>query len=268
MRDEIGDGAGPLIRSAGVWLRADNLAQDLVIVQDVGKNDCYRIRERLAPATPRPELVVDVGAHIGVFSAAYHAANPAATIVAVEAAPENHDALARNLAELPGVRMVHGALTYEPGPVGLLNSIWPDCRSTGGSTVVPAERLTEGRIEGEYRHDLRPLRKWTLEEIAEAVGFDRIAVLKLDCEGSEFSILERSPMIADGRVDRIVGEFHDLERFRALVKLLFSRWRVEYKNTGGGLGLFWMDRPNGKRRGDRRGSGATISTDHRPAGRA
>ena len=97
--------------------------------------------------------------------------------------------------------MIQAACTYEPGELALLNAVRPHCESTGGSTVVPADKLDDQSLHQpgyEYWHDRRPLPKLTLEELMDQLGVDHIDLLKLDCEGSEFSILEKTPsLLAD-----------------------------------------------------------------------
>ena len=74
---------GPLIFARDYWIRADNGEQDLVVVQDIAERDSYRIDDL---PMPRP-VVVDVGAHIGVFAKRLHQRNPLARLFAVECCP-------------------------------------------------------------------------------------------------------------------------------------------------------------------------------------
>ena len=76
--------------------RSNNSAQDLVVVSDIAEHDAYRIAQM---PMPRP-VVVDVGAHIGVFSREIHRRNPLAQIIAVECCPENFSVLRRNIGEM------------------------------------------------------------------------------------------------------------------------------------------------------------------------
>ena len=68
------------------WIRADNGEQDLVVVQDIAERDSYRIDDL---PMPRP-VVVDIGAHIGVFAKRLHQRNPPARLFAVECCPKEH----------------------------------------------------------------------------------------------------------------------------------------------------------------------------------
>ena len=95
-------------------------------------------------------------------------------------------------------------------------------------------------MPSQYWADLRPIATFTLELLMEKHNFDRIDVLKLDCEGSEFSILGRSPSLS--RIGLIVGEYHGRERFHQLVRDRFSAWRLRILQDGE-LGTFWLTNP-------------------------
>lgn len=162
-----GDDAG-LVHERSFWLRADNIDQDLVVVQDIAEEDSYHIDEM---PIPRP-IVVDVGAHIGCFSKRFHQRCPTAQIIAVECCPENLPALKENIGGLAAIEQA--AVTYDDD-VALLNAVFPQCVSTGGSTVINRsvlkKQLEAGDISAErseatdYWADERPLRTLTLEEI-------------------------------------------------------------------------------------------------------
>jgi FkbM family methyltransferase len=242
VRDRLRD-TGGLVFTRGFWIRTDNAAQDLVVVQDVAEQDCYRVEE-LPMALP---VVVDVGAHIGCFAARLHRRNPLARILAVECCPENLAALRRNVGGFATV--IQAAVTYEPD-VALLNAVFPGCDTTGGSIVLPRSELEHkvrsgslaagGADAGHYWADFRPVRTLTLEQLLAEHGLDHIDVLKLDCEGSEFSILGKTTLL--DRIGVIVGEYHGKEAFLRLVAERFGGWELRIVKDGE-LGLFWLARP-------------------------
>ena len=82
----------------------------------------------------------------------------------------------------------------------------------------------------------------TLDTIFNEMRWPRIDLLKLDCEGSEFSILEHANCL--DRVGVIVGEQHDEKRFRRLVNRRFPRsdWTLDVLRDGT-PGLFRLSRP-------------------------
>lgn len=242
VRDRLAQADGGLVFTRGFWVRSNNSAQDLVVVSDIAEHDAYRIAQM---PMPRP-VVVDVGAHIGVFSREIHRRNPLAQIIAVECCPENFSVLRRNIGDFATV--VEAAMTYEP-EVALMNAVYPGCRSTGGSTVVARrdmhEKLAANQINCEatdaceYWADLRPLITVTLEQLMERHNLDHIDILKLDCEGSEFSILRNTTVL--DRIGLIVGEYHGKTEFLRLVEQRFQGWKLQLLSDGD-LGNFWLTR--------------------------
>ncbi len=235
------DQTGALVQSGRFWIRRDNQEQDLVIVRDIFEEDAYQTR--LLESSGDQEVVVDIGAHIGVFARHWHKKNPRARIICVEACPENLDALRANVSDFAEV--IHAACTYQPGSLALLNAVRPNCESTGGSVVVPIEQLDDSPLKQPgyaYWHDTRGLSKVTLEDILQRFQIDHIDVLKLDCEGSEYSILGKTPSLT--RVHHILGEYHGRERWNAFRPGHLAGWLYRLLlDPGEGGGLFQYTNP-------------------------
>lgn len=230
-----------LIRDRGFWVRDDNVAQDSHIVEDILEHDAYRT-SLLPGIFAQAKVIVDIGAHIGVFATLAHQKSPEAKIICVEACPDNIEALKANVGSFAEV--VHAACTYEEGPLGMLNAVRPNCESTGGSMVVSRAVLDviDPNLNGyRYWKDDREMPKVTLEQLGDRFGFQKIDLLKLDCEGSEYSILEHSPMVKRTRM--IVGEWHDERRWNEFrPRVLHSGWDYGFMFTDGygGTGLFHL----------------------------
>jgi FkbM family methyltransferase len=210
-----------------VWVRGDNYEQDLTVVRDVLENDCYRLSEFAGL-----EYIVDVGSHIGSFAVLAHRLFPHAQVVTCECCPENMEILCLNAG---WSNTVDAAITYEKD-VCLLNAVFPNCDSTGGSIVCKPEAMN-GANPAQYWPDTRPLQTKTLEDLVERLGLPRIDLLKLDCEGSEFSILRNTKSL--GLVKNIVGEWHGKEEFMKLMDEQFEDWQFTMLKDGE-FGLFWL----------------------------
>lgn len=227
------DAPGQFVRCRGFWVRRDNVPQDLVIVDDVYYQDCYKLG--IIPTTiSEARVVVDIGAHIGTFARRVHELNPAAKIICVEACPENLEALRANVGQFAEV--VHAACTYEPGELGLLNAVRPNCTSTGGSIVKPID-LVGDLAEGEYWPDRRPVPKVTLEQLRERFGFESIDLLKLDCEGSEYSILGNCDL---SRIRFAVGEYHEHARWEEFRAARLADWDYGHMSQADDAGNFHL----------------------------
>lgn len=233
-----------LERPDGFWVRDTHPDHDGDLVNEVYYGDTYRTSLVPVASEGDPELVIDIGASIGVFPRRWREKNPDAVYVCVDANADNLPMLERNLQGMRAL-VLHGACTYEPGELALLNSVQVAgiTETTGGSIVAPVA-VVEASRDRRYWRDLRPLPKFTLEELVDCAVAEfglksRIVhLLKLDCEGSEFSIL------ANARLERIrfiVGEYHGHRRWQELVRLRFpdSDWSYGHMSDGE-LGVFHL----------------------------
>lgn len=189
------------------WIRKSNADQDLVIVRDVYFGDAYRTKTLPSNEWNNEQFVVDVGACFGAFASLVHKLNPRAKIVCIEACPDNIPVLQANVGKFADI--VTSACTYEEDELALLNAVRQNCESTGGSIVVKKSDILHAPKQTGYQywHDHRPIEKVTLEEVMRKHGKSEIDLLKLDCEGSEYSILGNTPSFS--KIRYVVGEYHD-----------------------------------------------------------
>lgn len=199
-------------------------------IVEVVVDDCYRLVP-LALELPRtPSLVLDIGAHVGAFTCALARAVPGARVTAVEPSSERAVYLRRNVAgnDLEGrVTTVQAAVAGHAGhrhlsPSGILEAAQsPD---VGGELV-----------------DLI-----TLEELF--VGSPGpIGLVKMDCEGSEYEILESASTATLQRIERLVLEYHPappevIDRLFARLDHvgLTQRWWQDYQP--GQRGVVYLSR--------------------------
>lgn len=138
------------------------------------------------------DVIVDIGAHVGVFSIYAAKKYPEAKILAFEPSPTNFDRLRRNL-EAAGVTNVTEhklAVTADGRDIELS---W-ERGNTGGTTAL---RKVNGHLVEEAK-------SCTLDDIFE--GLERIRFLKIDAEGMEHEILKSAQCL--DRIDYLSGEFH------------------------------------------------------------
>lgn len=149
--------------------------------------------------------VVDVGAHIGLFTALVKEAAPQAAVRAIEQDHANYKLLCWNVGRLPLVSTYHGRCQYVPESERWLNL--RDKRNLGANTLVPVQQAHHIRPMPE-EYELVPACKkvYSLELLTG--GWDEADLLKLDCEGSEFNILSNASTEVLTRFRQIVGEYH------------------------------------------------------------
>lgn len=144
------------------------------------------------------DVVIDVGANIGVFAIYAATAAPDVKVYAYEPFPGNLVWLRRNIEEskLANVRVYDQAVTGATEERTL--------------HVNPARWIVHSlvREEGESSHDIT-VKCVSLDQILEVETSGRCDLLKLDCEGSEYEILMSCRPETLRRVKRIVGEYHE-----------------------------------------------------------
>jgi FkbM family methyltransferase len=167
-------------------------------------DDEYGVTRRRFGAT---DVIIDVGAHIGVFSVLCHELG-SRSIRAFEADPATFDRLREVVAPLEGIsadpRAVFRSDDLGAGPpLRASGGIGPN---TGASNVMFDGRPFDvhHQLLGDRMRDAPVAGVVALDEVLATVG--RVTLLKLDCEGSEYPILLSSRLLR--QVDEIVGEYH------------------------------------------------------------
>jgi FkbM family methyltransferase len=156
--------------------------------------------ENIYPAALRPgDTVIDIGAQIGCYTV--RAARRGAKVYAFEPFPENFGALERNISlnRLEGVMAFAHAIGSESG---LRTMFLPDDGGhTGRYSLFPGRGSRTLSVPCTSLDDV--MREHTLE---------RVDILKIDCQGSEYEILYGASEGALARIRRILIECEIFER--------------------------------------------------------
>ncbi len=142
------------------------------------------------------DVVLDIGAHVGVVSCYLAKRHPEIRVIAFEPVPENYQRLLRNLKAngVTNVEAVNQAVTGDGRRLPLKGNL---ATNSGGSSAFVATGP-----------DLCTVESVTLAQIAETFHLERVRLLKLDCEGAEHEIV-RSLADLPLEIDDLVGEFHE-----------------------------------------------------------
>ena len=140
------------------------------------------------------DVVIDIGAQVGVVSTYLGKKYPFIKIIAIEPVNENYDRLVRNL-KANGIRNV----------TALNMAITADGRSVdmdGGLEMNSGSMTIYGKGKGD-------IKSMMLEALMKEYNIDKIRLLKIDCEGAEYEILEGSEKLLN-KIESIRGEIHPM----------------------------------------------------------
>ncbi|MGI8918000.1 MAG: FkbM family methyltransferase [Pyrinomonadaceae bacterium] len=178
------------------------------------------------------ESVIDIGANIGVFATFAATQAPGVRVFSFEPFPENVKWLRDNVnnSALTNVQVFQQAVSAKTGvrylDVNVDNWIVHSLFAEGTATQTGL-----------------PVDSVSFDDIMNREDIDRCDLLKLDCEGSEYEILQYCAPETLKRVRRIVGEYHEGPHINGtgeeLCRFLESRsFRIDNFDRGDGCGVF------------------------------
>ena len=173
--------------------------QDEVIFREVLVQNCYRLPEKFPPR----QIIIDIGAHIGIFSVAC-LLRGAQEVWCWEPDPDNFTHLQTNLGSFIGAKLHNAAVWRSDQPGAMTFSGYSEGMNACGTC------LPNFAVNGVRRN--LPVATVSLDDVIRAAslrGNRRIALLKIDCEGAEYPALYTCSAL--DLVDRIVGECHELD---------------------------------------------------------
>lgn len=145
------------------------------------------------------DVVIDIGAYIGLFSMVLAKKHPDITIYAFEPVSINYRNMLRGT-EANGIRNIRAfqlAVTADGRELEMLYSH----SFMGGSTSLEIQKENISSA-----HLVEKVASKTLDQIFTEFGIARCKLLKVDCEGSEYEILYNTKCL--DRISHIRGEFH------------------------------------------------------------
>lgn len=230
-------------------------------------NECYKfstIRNFIAAAKAKDiETIVEIGANIGDVTLLMHDYFPSARIIAFEAVTEYYESAAVRTAALRNITVHNKAVTAqhrflddlgerrrgEDAGLIILKGL-PESGPgwVGGSMVLPrddARVASPGEVHG-YLKLAQPVTPVTLAEIMHEERLAEIDILKLDCEGCEYSVLGTAAADVLERLRFIVGEYHGFDGFMTIVRRkLFQTHKVNLIGAKD-FGCFFAERRDGQ----------------------
>lgn len=151
---------------------------------------------------PEPEVIVDVGANIGLSAVWFATRFPSARILCIEPDPDNFAVLELNIAPYPRVSAERAALWSSRSTLRLVDPLneggWSMQTREAYGTRGPGRELVQGI---------------TMRDLFDRFGLERVSLLKVDIEGAEQKVFSDPDLHCWlDRVQAIAIELHD--RFR------------------------------------------------------
>lgn len=190
-------------------------------IAEVVDYDCYQL-VAWRGESPADVVVVDIGANVGVFSVI--AGLFAKQVIAFEPIEQTCDALRENVSrnKLSNVTVVQAAVTTSDKPVTL---------EMASDTSVSA-RVTPVQLNGESI-GISAVGVSLRSVLARLPLESRISLMKIDCEGGEYGIVEQIDKSNTDRIQAMTFEVHDIDKQRNVwtlwAKLESLGYRVSYK---------------------------------------
>jgi FkbM family methyltransferase len=183
---------------------------DAATVGEIFLEDCYG-RGLTLPDNP---VVIDVGGFIGDFSLYAVKRLNARRVIVCEPSPRNWVLLLKNIANNgyeDRIEPVNKAVT--DGENVMMNIDAPD----ENQCMVSAHFASE--------QPLTPVAGISLAQLLLDHAVESVDLLKIDCEGGEYAILESTPDDVLSRIRNIVFEYHDVDA-SSLAKLENAKKRL------------------------------------------
>jgi FkbM family methyltransferase len=171
------------------------------MIAEVVDYDCYQLK-KLQWEPQRDRFIVDIGANVGV-TALVLAQIPGARVTCYEPDPENCAFLRDNI-DRNGLRNVTVRQAAVAGRNGKL-PFQSHAESTGGFLAANGADSSPSTLTVDAV---------TLDRVLEESPAGQIDLLKCDCEGGEYEILDRFTPELAARIHNWTIEVHDLDRGR------------------------------------------------------
>lgn len=189
-------------------------------VQEIFVEDCYGLKNL---SFKKGDTIVDVGAHVGIFSIYLAKKFPETRILAFEPAEINFNLLLKNII-LNGVKNISAfKLAVCKDSFSELNIYFNECFSNASNIFFKEKYFNKAKTI-------------SLDDITKNNNIKKIKLLKIDCEGSEYDIIYNSKLFNNKIIDQLAIEIHKIpgQDPEKLLKYIFDRFKKEnvfYKNV-------------------------------------
>jgi len=176
-------------------------------------------------------IVMDIGANIGIYTILLSHIYPKAKIIAIEASPTIFEMLRSNCKL--------NNLVFSGSNVLLINKAISDkddittefYEKHSMSTMLKEflTNLSSTILTNQDELNKKLVRTVTIDNLVETIGVNEISLLKIDVEGAEVLALKGAiKTLTQKKIKNIVIEYHSLENYNYIVKLLEEEGELRY----------------------------------------
>lgn len=183
------------------------------VFKEIFMEDFYNVDKLIQKLPPNP-LVIDVGANAGFFNVLLFSKIKNARVLAFEPLPSNIELFKKTIAQnqlLENISLSQVAVTGSAR-----SSIDLFTEDTEDNTVVSSIFSTFNKLN--QKKITVPAQ--SLTSVIEENGIEKIDLLKLDCEGSEYDIIYATDATVLKRAQMMVIEVHQIDDARNNLKSL------------------------------------------------
>ncbi len=174
--------------------------------------------EYFIPKALNPLVILDIGANTGISTVSLATRFPAAKILAFEPVPDNFSILLKNIEPFRNIQAFQIALGPFDGKLTLKTPA--DARD-----FVGYSQYGFGETSGDLTVNVR-----SPSSLLEEIHIDRIDLIKIDAEGTEYDILTALDPKMLAQVHWIAGELHGIKDW-ILLEHLSKDFYLEIKKT-------------------------------------
>ncbi|MBU2542594.1 FkbM family methyltransferase [Patescibacteria group bacterium] len=193
---------------------------DLSVIDEFFVDKMYRTADSLIADCRTP--ILDIGAHIGMFSIYASILNPSVKIIALEPEPDNFKLLKQNLKKNHCKNIITKQVALVSPP-----QCHPDCSPDEVQDEMEGSLSTKNRdttrlylSPDTHTHStIKPVNQSTnievpatnLEKLITQNKLKKIGLLKIDIEGAEYDIARNMQHETWNKIQAIVVEYHESE---------------------------------------------------------
>lgn len=176
-----------------------------LVFKEIFVSDFYEI-DTLVKQLPARPVIVDIGANAGYFNIMLFSKVKDATVYAYEPIPVNYELFKTNISLNSGlsnhIHLYNKAVTGKPQ-----DHVELFMEHSAENSVI-ASVYSDFDQQNKYSIKVPAI---SLEEIFKSNDLNRVDLLKVDCEGSEYPIIYETPAALWAKVNRLTIEVHNLD---------------------------------------------------------